>query len=145
MLKRRHARLQELIPNIALPTEEKEAADPVGADQVYDTCVSFLRERTRDKSKFRVLFSENCSYGFRRNLWGMKVLGIAVAVISLGAVVGTIFVRGPDTALAAPAVLAGGAISLLLLIAWVFAVTPSWVRVAAEAYAKQLLAACDEL
>ena len=70
-----HKKLSELLNGTAIPTPQDEKRDPERADQVYDACVSCLIERTRDKTRFRLLFEENCNYGFRRNLWGMKPLG----------------------------------------------------------------------
>jgi len=55
------------------PTAEQEAADPAGADAFYVSCGDLLRGRTRDQSRFSVLFAENVSYGFRRNSMGCDI------------------------------------------------------------------------
>ena len=92
LLNHQHARLKLLIPDLVIPTAEDEAANPDHADQVYDACVLSLRERTRDRKKFPLVFEENCSYGFRRNLWGMKPLGILTSALgSLAILVGLLF------------------------------------------------------
>ncbi|MGM4927668.1 hypothetical protein [Tardiphaga sp. 619_E2_N8_5] len=57
------------------PTAEEEAADPEKADAYYVRGVIWLRENTRNQKKFDVLFNENVSYGFRRNLFGLKESG----------------------------------------------------------------------
>jgi hypothetical protein len=57
------------------PTVEQEAADPEAADAYYVRGVAWLRENTRNAKKFDVLFNENVSYGFRRNLLGLKLSG----------------------------------------------------------------------
>ncbi len=57
------------------PSAEDEAADPEKADAYYARGATWLRENTRSTKKFDVLFNENISYGFRRNLLGLKVSG----------------------------------------------------------------------
>jgi hypothetical protein len=57
------------------PTLQQEAADPEAADAHYVRGVTWLRENTRNVKKFDVLFNENVSYGFRRNLLGLKISG----------------------------------------------------------------------
>jgi len=69
LLARRHDQLAALT-GIPKPTAAREAAAPAAADQVYDAWTRVLRDRTRDRKKYELVFAENCSYGFRRNLWG---------------------------------------------------------------------------
>lgn len=145
LLERIHRKLQELLPDVRIPTSKEQVEDRVHADQVYDACVAHLRERTRDRKRFRILFDENSSYGFRRNLWGMKPLGITVAVLGTVALGLLVALRGVDSFLSSPTALIAGALNLLLLAVWLIVVKPSWVRSQAEAYAKQLLASCEEL
>jgi hypothetical protein len=66
-----------------VPTPEKERADPAVADDFYRRCGNWLREHTRDTKKFKILFEENVTYGFRRNLLGLKwpALGINAAIV----------------------------------------------------------------
>lgn len=65
------------------PTEEGEREDPEGVDVFYERCGAWLRENTRSAKKFAILFSENVTYGFRRNLLGLKpfALGLNLALI----------------------------------------------------------------
>lgn len=141
---RYHEKLSTLC-GVALPSCNAESANPAAADSVYDTCVRVLRERTRDRKEYRLVFSENVNYGFRRNLWGMKPAAVVVALLGLagaGARICTDTVVGqapPSTALV------GVLVSALLLTWWVARITPSWVRLAAEAYAERLLGACEKL
>ena len=65
-----------------LPTEQEEIKDPVEADLKYEAVVTFLRASTRDKSKHPLVFAENVNYGFRRNLWGLKPYGLAIATLA---------------------------------------------------------------
>ena len=60
------------------PTPEDEKADPCVADGFYKRANDWLRENTRDTKKFKILFEENVTYGFRRNLLGLKWLALAL-------------------------------------------------------------------
>jgi len=45
----------------------------------------------------------------------------------------------------APIALVCATLNLLFLLGWVIWFTPDWVRIAADAYAERLLAACEKL
>ncbi len=145
-LQRRHEKLKKLIVGIAIPASQEESADPSGADDVYNSCITYLRTMTRDAKKFPLLFEENCNYGFRRNLWGMKPIGIGLSV--LGAIATSAFIiveyfgRGRDVS---QLLSISFVINLLFLLCWLFWFTPSWVRIPAEAYAERLLEVCDKI
>lgn len=142
---RRHKKLQKLVSGQRLPTAEGEAADPIGADGVYDACVARLLELTRNQTKFPLIFEENCNYGFRRNLWGTKRMGLTVTITSVLTAGGSVLTG----LLSQRAVSTVGVVCLaadvLFLLAWIFVFTPSWVRIPADAYAERLLAACETL
>ena len=142
LLTHQHARLALLVPDLAMPTTEDEAANPNHADQVYDACVVSLRERTRDRKRFPLVFEENCSYGFRRNLWGMKPLGVFTAALGSLAILAGLFF---GIVALSPLVISCLSLSLLLLIGWIVWFTPDWVRLSAESYAERLLASSDLL
>jgi hypothetical protein len=126
----------------ALPTAQQEASDPDAADIVYEAYGAFLRDRTRDQNHFALIAAENRNYGFRRNLWGMKPVGITIAVGAL-IVVGIVLAVHPSARHGL--VVAAALVDLMLLLGWIFVFTPAWVRVAAEAYAERLLEACEKL
>ena len=120
-------------------------ADPDAADKVYESCIHFLRERTRDYGQFPLVLDENMNYGFRRNLWGWKPLGIASCAIGLLASLGRLgweIYRAHEVSVipAVAAVVIG-----LMLAVWTLAVNPAWIKLAADAYAQRLLAACENL
>ena len=73
-----HARLATLMPAISMPTADHERRDPSAAHNVYDACTRFLIARSRGD---RLVLQENINYGFRRNLWGMKPLGLSIALM----------------------------------------------------------------
>ena len=54
------------------PTLEDEERDPAAADEFYARAGTWLRANTRDAKAFHILFEENITYGFRRNLYGLK-------------------------------------------------------------------------
>ena len=140
---RYHHILSKMIPDVDLPSKQKEIENPSEADEVYASCTEFLKEATRDHVKFSLVFQENSNYGFRRNLWGMRAAGLVVSAIGTVAC-GAVFVyrlRQPANAWLVSAVSA--LISAVLLFLWTCRFTPSWVRMTAFAYARQLLAACD--
>jgi len=122
---------------VPAPSKRKEAGSPADADKVYEEYARYLRDTTRDKEKFPRVFDELVNYGFRRNLWGLKPLGIALAAAAgAAAVVAVWWHRGQDHQ-----PLAGGAAALALavLAGWVFWINPAWVRIAAQAYAERLI------
>jgi hypothetical protein len=121
---------------------------------------TFLKEQCRGKD-YPLVEKENADYGFRRNLLGLKPLGLVLAstglmasAIWIGTAVG---LRLEDLssrqwqAIAeqlreSPAPLMG---VLLLnasgLVFWICVVRDTWVRQAGDQYARALLANCDRL
>jgi len=57
------------------PSTADEELDPARSRRFYARGGAWLRENTRDTKKFNVLFNENVTYGFRRNLLGLRVPG----------------------------------------------------------------------
>lgn len=146
ILARYHKKLQELLPDTKIPTPAEEQADPAGADEIYKNCTAFLRAKSRDRKRFALVFEENCNYGFRRNLWGMKPLGITTALAGIVAVAFYFVVNYFGKGVAVPPrALMCGVGNLLLLLGWVLWFTPDWVKIPAEAYAERLLEASEEL
>jgi hypothetical protein len=127
------------------PTEDDERRDPAAADAFYDRCGAWLRENTRNGKKFSILFNENVSYGYRRNLFALKWPALALN----GGVVllcGWVLVGGePFAALGAlksrvMVVLAVAAIHALYI---GFAINQRLVAEAARSYARQLILSCE--
>jgi len=146
LVQQRHKKLQELLPDQKIPTAEEELANPERADEVYEAATAILREKTRDKKRFPLVFEENCNYGFRRNLWGMKPLGTFAAVVGTAAVAALIVMHYRYANVVMSSITPTAAVlNGLLLLAWLFWVTPAWVKIAADAYAERLLAASDTL
>lgn len=138
-------RLLGLAPDVRLPTPEEERADPAAADRHYDAAVSVLREATRDKERFPIVFAENVSYGFRRNTWAIRSLGLLTSVTTL--VIGAWhFARLHATTSEIDALLwVALAVDVLLLLFWLLIPSDRWVRQAADAYAEALFSAASAI
>lgn len=66
---------------VVAPTAAEESADQAVADAFYGRCGNWLRQKTRDTKKFPILFTENITYGFRRNLLGVKVPALLLNIV----------------------------------------------------------------
>lgn len=80
--RRYHKRINELCKDFALPTADEEAQNPQDADARYRSATKRLIEFRRD-AKYRLLHKENALYGFRRNLLGLKPIGILVILLAI--------------------------------------------------------------
>ncbi len=143
--KRYHEQLAVLVPGIRIPSARSERERPDAADSVYASCVDWLRERTRDRTKFRLVFEENVSFGFRRNLWAMKPAGLTLA--ALGFAISGARLAFDLLSSNAPSVETGTALFLSVALGtwWVLRIKPAWVAEAANSYAKAMLACCEKL
>lgn len=134
------------------PTEAAERADAESADQVYRAATDWLRQQTRG-TEFSLLLSENASYGFRRNMLGLKTWAMVIAVVCALISCASVAYHAADSrqlmsAILQPAnrpQLGAAAFSIVALVGWMFVVTSSWVKAASETYAAALLACCDRL
>jgi hypothetical protein len=130
-----------------VPTPEGELADPAGADEFYKRSGNWLREHTRDTKKFTILFEENITYGFRRNLLGLKwpALGLNAGIVILCLVM--LWMRSPMN-IADPLtqkLMSVLAIAFLHATYFVLFVNESSVAEAARTYARQLLLCTETL
>lgn len=142
--------LSRTVPNLTLASPQEEAANPEYADAGYDSANSWLLEQTRDHSRFELVFAENMNYGFRRNLLALKPIAVGMDVIVSVLLILTAFtswtgqIATTVTVLSWPwwasVTITGGHILLFGTY-----IRTHWVRMAAETYAQQLLAACDSL
>ena len=148
----------ERLMGYSLPSRQEEAEDLAAADQKYEVAVSFLRESTRDTSKFPLVFAENINYGFRRNLWGMKPYGLGAALLATVCCWGVFLssvglheadsllvnmFRNPDGVVVTR--LIGSILNTAITAVWLLVISPQWVRTTAEAYAQSLLRSVDAL
>jgi hypothetical protein len=75
--------LEDSIDGLSFPSEEEEGADPGKADEIYNSAVRWLREKTRNKETYQLVFEENLSYGFSRNLCAVRPLALSVLILTL--------------------------------------------------------------
>ena len=139
-----------------LPTSDEESNDPKLADDAYAASVMWLKERCRG-SAFPLLERENATYGFRRNLLGLKPVGVLVSVMTMLVPMAIASLKQGDESLPLfrvamdayvdlpLSVLGAVLLSFLALVFWLSIVSPSWVREAGDQYARALLANCDSL
>jgi hypothetical protein len=74
---RYHLRLSALPGAPALPSEEEERQSPAEADQKYRSATTLLIEASRND---RLVKFENASYGFKRNMRGLRWIGFCVSL-----------------------------------------------------------------
>lgn len=130
------------LTDINFPSEAMELNNPGDADNAYSSAGRWLRSNTRDINQFGILHKENIGYGFRRNLYGAKPLGVTISIASIIASLLSPFLvcSISNTAASLPAFFA-----FLSLILWVFVVKNEWVKDAAMSYANQLLSSLDTI
>jgi predicted ABC-type exoprotein transport system permease subunit len=141
---RYHNYLSEKITGWTAPSVDDEKKDLADADKFYDSAIRWLLEKTRDKKKYRLLFKENILYGFRRNVRGIKWLGVVTSLIAIFLISCTLFRDYGSINLKEHSVEIGmGAFSVIMLLWWAFVVTDTWVKDAAESYALRLVSSCE--
>lgn len=130
---------QVILPSTPLPNDD-------AAQQTYAAAVSTLRQKTYDHALFPLVFAENRSYGFERNVLAIRTEGLAVS--SIGFVVAAVYwglaafssLNANEVAL-----LVAALVSLLLIIFWIAWPTKKRVREAGNLYAEQVLDAAANL
>jgi hypothetical protein len=127
------------------PMDAVEMNNPAAANAFYELAGTWLRENTRDTKKFPILFNEVVTYGFRRNLLGVKwpALGLNVVVVLICA--SLLWYRWPtDTSngmtLRIIVVLVVAAVHALYFL---LVVGADSVKTAARTYARQLILSCE--
>ncbi len=140
--KRYHDMLFILCPVEQSPSKEVERLDSEYADDVYRSWTRFLINSTRDTSRFPLVFRENVNYGFRRNLWGMKVSAISLIVILMAGLLVYNYFQVPKEVFPKTFFIAEGLL-LIFLLFWLIKVRKSWVKIPAFAYAHRLIDAVE--
>ncbi len=127
-----------------LPTLQEEQADPKSADDIYNAGIKLLINRTRDVKKFHLIYKENIQYGYCRNLFAMRFMGLTFSLLGSGACLaaGLWNTYTGDPKIYSWVCLAA---DIVFLVWWVFVITPAWVRVPASAYAERLLESIENI
>ncbi len=143
---RYHKYLNEHIPDMQLPSKEEELESSDGCTEKYNSAIHWLLEKTRDNQKYSLIYEDNINYGFSRNMVGIKYISICLAIISLLIDFIGIYQSYGNISFDLPLkVILSIFISLFFVIYWIFLVKKKWVKSASEAYARSLLAACEEI
>lgn len=142
---RYHQKLAKLVKGTKAPSVKNEEANPTATDEVYTAWSNYLRVNSRDTNKYSLLFQENINYGFRRNIWGMRLFGILLSAIP--SVISAVFIyqQYRVSAKLSNELIAAFIFSIIFLGLWIFCFTSQWVRVPADAYAERLAEIADNI
>ena len=148
---RYHAQLAKLT-GLVMPSVAEEKKNPEQCEATYRSATKALLEARRDDS-YALVHKENASYGFRRNLYGLRGFALALAGVLLIATIG-VWVLQFDGAVTLPSVLAAlkadkawiaaAILDLLYLTFFWFVVTPEFVFQSGTDYAGALLRTLDK-
>jgi hypothetical protein len=135
-----HRHLIELGIVDRLPSESEEREHPDHADEVYLTCADWLRRKAlelKSNAPFDVVHSENISYGYRRNILGIKPHGLAILCFAFAITVAAFFFnREPYIELVGIVVVG---------VYLTFGVTEAALKRAADEYSKRLFDSAQAL
>ncbi len=109
------------------------------------SAVNWLISQTRDGDKFPLIKEESINFGFVKNLYGLKTIGVIISLfltVMEGATLYIKFKRGLDI-IEYPNLIAATIISLSFLLIWIFTITKCLVIDSGKKYARALLSACD--
>jgi uncharacterized membrane protein YdbT with pleckstrin-like domain len=138
--------LENSIDGLIFPSEEEEEADHGKEDEIYNSAVRWLREKTRNKEYYPLVFEENINYGFLRNLWAVKPLGLFILVSTLFLNICAILTNyKADLASVPKPIIILILILLGALCLWIGVATEKAVHKKANIYAETLLASCDHI
>ena len=128
-----------------MPSPAEELDNPQAAEDRYEAATTLLITATRDHKTFDLLFQENINYGFCRNMYGLKPVGVLLAF--MGFLIGVLQLYSDHKAHLPVSIFAAltTVASIVMLAIWLCIVAPDWPRTAAIAYADRLMEASDKL
>jgi hypothetical protein len=135
---------------VDLPTAEAEQRDPGNADQAYASAADALRPLTNDRKAFPFVFKELVAYGFNRNAYGSRWVGLGFAAITLIATLshaGALLMAHPfvnPAALGVPHIVVL-VWALVMSVLWCAHFTAETVKLAGMGYAKRLWEALEKV
>lgn len=141
---RRHVALASLFPDMPIPTATEETADRDAAYKRFSAITTLVISLCRKNPKdYPLVFEENCNYGFRRNMFGLKPIGLAISAITSIAL-GLLLFGAFSTHQEVPVIsIAFEAVNVSMLLVWIFWVNEAMVRRGADVYACRLFEAID--
>ncbi len=144
---RYHSKLLLLCPVGHIPDEQLELTQPKLTDNIYQSWTKFLISQTRDIKTYPLLFKENVSYGFRRNLWGLKpfALGLIIFFLVSGYLYFTFKYHNFNPIYLPERFILLALSLILILVFWVVVVKKNWIKIPSFAYAERLVEATETL
>lgn len=132
----------ERVTGISLPSQQDETAGAQSSsDDYYKAAVRVLITKVRDKKDdYPRVHDENVSYGFRRNLLGLKPQAITILAVSFIGDIFTYHLRGASSTVDASALL-----NVSMLFFWLFYARIRWVEQASVSYAERLFECLEQL
>jgi hypothetical protein len=118
---------------------DKELVDSDEADEIYVAWSNYLRGLTRDTKKYNLLFQENINYGFRRNLWGIKSIGIFLVIGAFTIISIHSYLNGQLFETSNYLLWVSSLLLFILFLFWFFVVSKKWIKIVAFAYAERLI------
>jgi hypothetical protein len=104
-----------------------------------------MRDKTRDKKRFPLVFKELCSYGFWRNLWGLRMQGLLVSILCfLVNSVAIYFNWQKNQAIESYNLIISEILSFALISFWV-SLNGDKIKLSTFAYAERLFEAVDNV
>jgi len=141
-----HRELQNLSPidDTSIDFENVDLSEVI---EVYKSWTKYLISKTRDTKKYALQFKENISYGFRRNLWGLKTLSIFLLLICM---IGNYVFQGIKNGFLSYDTFSvqffiSESILILLLAVWIFIIDSNWIKIPAFAFGERLLESIDSI
>jgi hypothetical protein len=141
-----HQKLLRLSPIQQLEIDF-ENAEYFEVSEIYKSWTKYLISQTRDTKKYSLLFKENISYGFRRNLWGLRTISLSLLI---AVIIGNFIIQGIRNGFESindfqiPFFISESLL-LILLVIWVFIIRSNWVKLPAFAYSERLLESIETI
>lgn len=137
---RRRAAMENVY-GFPLPTAEEETQEPARSTQRIRDAERRLRAKAAaNAGTSPLLASENRSYGFMRNTWALKPLGIVVSVAACGVACFLGVDRGWTSSLVVTV-----AWSAVVTMAWLAFFRPAIIHAVAQDYAERFFDVLDQL
>ena len=138
-----HERLRSL--GLDIPTTDQEKADRPESLELYASAIDELRRLTRDTDRFPLVYKGNAEYGFRRNLLGLKTVGVTLTLAAIAGIGWAVLHEWRAVGVLAPVPAVISLLTACILLAWLVGVRPASVRITADRYARYLLEAALDL
>jgi hypothetical protein len=147
---RYHENISKLT-RVTMPTENQERQDVEEADSIYQSAIYVLKEKRRTPED-NLILDENTSYGFRRNLLGVKPIAICMTLSTAGLTALSWWLITPQPyskSIIATSVVSYPYLPILFTVdigyffLWIWIVRENFVFYAAKEYAIALLRSLD--